>query len=310
MILTVTANPAIDKVYDVDELRSGAVIRSSRCETFAAGKGINLARGLRDLGREVLALGFAGGHSGQALRALLAAERIPEAMTVTRGEVRLNPTIRSKVPPAEFHVVEPAAGVTRDDVAALLTACSNHLPGADVVAVAGTLPPGLVASDLLTLIQRAHQHGVKVAVDTSGPLLRTAIEARPWLMKPNAEELSELMEENVLSGPGIVAAARRLVDRGAETVAVSQAAEAAYLVRRAGAWMAVPPTVDVVNSVGCGDAMMAGLIHAFLLGRTDADVIRYGVAAGTANVLCHVPGRIPPEHLEELLAQVRVTRVG
>jgi tagatose 6-phosphate kinase len=309
MVLTVTFSPSIDKVYYCAWLSLTGVHRAVRCETYPAGKGINVARGVRSLGGEALALGFAGGHLGELLRALLEKEGIPERLTRTRSDVRLNPTFRDPARESDLHVLEPDQPVTEQEQAALLQTFRQSLERAKAVVFAGSGRLGVSASLVGQIVTEANDAGALSIVDSRDEPLRTAVRAKPFLLKPNAQELSDLAGRPLRTEDELIQAAQEVVERGVRNVVVSLGADGAILACADGVWKARPPQVRAINTVGCGDAMVAGLTMASLAGASPAETLRRGVAAGTVNVLLDSPGLVPAEAFEEMLPKVRLEQV-
>ena len=309
MVVTITLNPAIDKVYHCPQLALTGVHRAERCETYAAGKGINLARGIRDLGGDAVALGFAGGHLGRMLRDLLDGEGIPHDLTPTQSEVRLNPTIREPSAGEDLHVIEPDQPVTQDELSSFLETFQRHVGSADAVAFAGSCRPGIDAEIVKQIVEEANQAGVFSAVDSRGDPLRAATDAAPSLLKPNREELSQILQRELPTEESVVLGAEEVVKRGVGCVVASLGAEGAVLATPDGIWRAHAPTVEAANTVGCGDAMLAGLVASQLRGLPPAEMLRYGIAAGTVNVSLDTPGHIPLSSFEPLLERVAVEAI-
>lgn len=309
MVLTITFNPCIDKVYHCSALSLTGVFRASRCETFPAGKGINVARGVRSLGGEALALGFAGGHLGRLLRELLRREGLPESFTETQAEVRLNPTVRDPQLENDLHVVEPDQPVTAQEQDAFLETFRERLTDATAVVFAGSCRPGIPPGLVQRVVREANEAGTASFVDSRGAPLRAAVAARPFLMKPNAQELADLLGRDALTEEELLAGASEVVKQGAGNVVLSLGEQGAILACPDGIWRARPPDVKAANTVGCGDAMVAGLVTAHLDGASPPDLLRHGVAAGTVNVSLDSPGLVPRRKLEQMLPGVEIERL-
>jgi len=310
MVLTVTLNASWDKTVVCPNLTLGGVVMAERAYTFAAGKGIDVARGLHDLGDDVGALGLAGGITGQAIRAGLAAEGIPHDLTPTQAETRSNLTLVDPMAGTEVHVVEPGGGVRPDELAAFRETFRRYLPPARFLALAGSLPPGVPDSIDAELVEEAQAAGVRAAVDTRGPALRAAVPARPWLLKPNAEELAELVGRGLPDAAAMAAAAQEVVTTGVEVVVVSLGSAGALAVTQAGKWYSPAPAVEPINTVGCGDALLAGLLHAAAAGADAPEMLRWGVAAGTANVLQEAPGGVARADVERFAERIPCYAMG
>ncbi|RZQ59902.1 1-phosphofructokinase [Amycolatopsis suaedae] len=284
MIVTVTANPSVDRTVEVPTLVRGGLHRASQVRVQPGGKGINVARALVRNGHKARAVVPAGGHEGAQLIGLLTDYSIDVVHVPVADPVRSN-----------ISVVEPDATVTKlneagarlspAEVRALRDAVLDSVAGASWVVAAGSLPPGVAADFYAGLVRML---GVEVAVDTSGPALRAAVAAGPALVKPNHEELEEAVDRPLRTLGEVVAAARELRAAGAGAVLASLGRDGALLVDGDGAWHA-EAEAEAASSVGAGDAMLAGFLAA---GGHGPDALRAAVAWGAAAV--SLPGSTMP----------------
>ena len=202
----------------------------------------------------------------------------------------------------------PGARVDPPDLGSLV-ARLDALDRGTVVAFGGSVPPGLPHTVYADLIARCASQGLRTMIDTSGPALACAVEARPDLMKPNVEELAELIGRRPQSDREIVAAAEELRGRGAGAVVVSMGAEGAIGVDESGAWHATPPRIEALSTVGSGDSMVAGLAIALSEGTGLADGLRLGTAAGAATAIRIGTRLCRAEDVARLLPGVVVRRI-
>jgi 1-phosphofructokinase len=151
-------------------------------------------------------------------------------------------------------------------------------PGFDVVVVAGSLPRGVDAQWLKTLLLRLNAQGLKVALDTSGEALRAGLEAAPWLIKPNTEELADALDAPIISIAAQAEAAARLRESGIEHVVISQGSEGVHWFSSSVALQALPPKVSVASTVGAGDSLLAGMVHGLLSGHSAEQTLRIATA--------------------------------
>ena len=182
----------------------------------------------------------------------------------------------------------------------------RELEHADVVTISGSAPAGLPQDVYVLLIEEANAHGKPVLLDTSGPLLREALHARPRLVKPNAEELHQLTGADTSSLEACAEAARLLRKQGAQIVAVSLGKDGVLVSSAQGVYRGITPDVPVVNTVGCGDSMVAGFAVCLSRGLSLTEGIRYAVAVSTANALTKETGYFRREDLDWILPQVSV----
>lgn len=305
MIVTVTANPSLDRTVEVEELRRGEVLRAPSTYVHAGGKGVNVSRALATHGLPTLAVLCTGGYAGIELVALLDDAAVPLAQVPVGGGVRTNLTL---VEPdgVVTKLNEPGPALTEDEVAALLAAATDAIhTGADWVAGCGSLPPGIPADFYARLVERAHARGARVAVDSSGAALAACLAAGPDLIKPNLDELAECAGVEVNTVADAVKAAEVLRDRGAKAVLASLGPDGAILVddhgaTHAGARLSRP----VASTVGAGDATLAGFLAAGGSGEAAlVEAVAWGAAAVT------LPGsRMPgPNDLDRAAVEVNPT---
>ena len=289
MILTITLNPSVDRTIAVDALRRGEVHRATSGRVDAGGKGINVARALTAHGVKATAVVVLGGHEGEHLAGLLAEAGIEVVGVPVRGAIRSNVTV---VEPdgTTTKLNEPGPALSAQEVSALLDAVAEHARDAEWVVVSGRLPPGLDVDLYARMTRLAVSSGARVALDTSGPALAAGVTAGPALVKPNTEELVELVGRPLDSLDDVVTACREVVAAGAGAVLASLGADGAVLVDGGTVLHARGPQVHPLSSVGAGDALLAGFLAAGGRGRA---ALAEAVAWGTAAV--SLPGSRMPE---------------
>ncbi|UVM28261.1 1-phosphofructokinase [Pseudomonas sp. B21-021] len=276
-ILTLTLNPALDLTVQLPRLEAGQVNRSDEMHTHAAGKGVNVAQVLADLGHQLTVSGFLGEDNLQAFETLFAKRGFTDAFIRVPGETRSN----IKVAEQDGRITDingpgPVVGVVAQQ--ALLDRLVQIAPGHDAVVVAGSLPRGVTAQWLRELVERLKALGLKVALDTSGDALRAALKAGPWLIKPNTEELADALGCEVVSHASQVEAANRLHTQGIEHVVISHGADGVNWFSVGSALHATPPKVSVASTVGAGDSLLAGMLHGLLSADTPEQTLRTATA--------------------------------
>ncbi|MBV4505727.1 1-phosphofructokinase [Pseudomonas sp. BW13M1] len=276
-ILTLTLNPALDITISLDRLRPGAVNRSQAQHSHAAGKGLNVAQVLADLGHSVTVGGFLGLDNLAPFEALIAWRGFADCFVRVPGETRSN----IKLVEADGQVTDiNGPGPQVDEAArdALLQRLAEVAPGHDAVVVAGSLPRGISPEWLRELLLMLKSQGLKVALDSSGEALRAGLEAAPWLVKPNTEELGEVLGQPVLDAAGQRAAAQRLLASGVEHVVVSQGEQGVSWFAAGLALHAQPSKVRIASTVGAGDSLVAGMVHGLLQAEAPAATLRRATA--------------------------------
>lgn len=312
MILTVTANPAIDVTYHVDHLCLGEVNRVATVTELPGGKGVNVARVLAQLGVEVTCSGLLGGPSGDLLSALLDASGVKQAWLRTEHPTRRTTAIVDARGATLFNEPGPAFDHA---VWAKLTASVTAMVGAgDVVVLSGSMPPGAPETALAALVAAARAQGARTLVDTSGPSLLAAAAAGATLLKPNDIELAEATgEADVAAGAGV------LLDLGARGVVVSCGARGLVAVTRADGrehrWQVRPAQQLTGNATGAGDAAVAALAQALhaLAADTPAGLVQTlpahladAVALSGAAVLSPTAGSVDLPAYQRMRATITV----
>lgn len=289
MIVTVTANPSLDRTVEVDALRRGEVLRALDHYVHAGGKGVNVSRALIANGHRSIAVLCSGGYAGAELVALLDEAGVPVQRVPVTGATRTNLSV-AEPDGTVTKINEPGPRLTADQVDALLSAAADTISGgADWVAGCGTLPPGMPVDSYARLVAKAHARGAPAAVDSSGDALAACLRAGPDLIKPNLDELSECAGREVHTIADAVAAAEALRQRGARAVLASLGADGAILVDQNGAAHArARLSRPVLSTVGAGDATLAGFLAA---GGTGVQALVEAVAWGGAAVT------LPGSHL-------------
>lgn len=276
-ILTLTLNPALDLTIRLGTLQPGAVNRSHAQHSHAAGKGLNVAQVLADLGHTVTVGGFLGQDNLQPFEALIARRGFADCFVRVPGETRSN----IKLVEGDGRVTDiNGVGPLVDEPAQgeLLARLQHIAPGHDAVVVAGSLAPGICPQWLQLLLAWFKSMGLRVILDSSGAALNAGLQSAPWLVKPNTDELAEAIGRPLRSFAEQQAAAQQLIDQGVEHVVLSQGEQGVIWFRRDGALQALPPQVQVASTVGAGDSLLAGMLHGLLSAEPAAQTLRRATA--------------------------------
>lgn len=309
MILTVTLNPAIDKLYVVDALAPYTVMRVREVCATAGGKGLNVSRVAALSGERVTAMGFAGGHNGALFESLICEPTIEKAFTHIVAATRTCINVRDTQTNKSTEFLEPGSPVSREELQVFLTDFKRRLAQADVVTISGSMPAGTPVDFYAELICLAKEQGKPVLLDTSGAALKAAVQQNPAWVKPNTDEVRDILAVDIENRAQLIAAARQLHEQGVAHVAVSMGKEGVLVVCAQGVFHGVTPDIPVVNTVGCGDSMLAGFAVGTARGWSVEETIRYGVAVSTANALTKETGSFRQEDLETVLPLIEVRRV-
>jgi len=284
MIATVTLNPAIDKSLEVPRFEVGKTNRGEVKRTDAGGKGINVAKALKQFGTEVCALGFVAGSNGHLITQALAAGGIPADFINVPGETRVNLKIHDPVYRTETELNEPGFQVLPEHLEAMKQKIREYGPRCDVMVFSGSLPPGAPPETFAELITIASALGAKCMLDTAGPALRHGLEAKPFLLKPNRAEVEELLQVQLRTRSELAEAANKLLAMGADEAVISLGAEGAIAATRRELLSARPLAVTPRSSVGAGDAMVAALAYGEVKHLSFRESFRLAMAASAAAV--------------------------
>lgn len=291
-------------------LSTSGVFRAHEVVLLASGKGTNAARAAHILGHPVVCTGFIAGHSGRLLAQLAKEEGLPSHWTNINGETRAAVIIIDDQASGQdaLLISEPGMLTTAADWQRLqddVLAAAGQDGG--IVCLAGSNPPGTPLGDFGGLISVLQSRGHRVWVDIDGPSLKAALEAKPAGIKINRKETGNLLGHTPDSWLEVVEAAQAIRAKGADTVVITLGNEGATFVDGRQAWLAQPPNISVISTVGSGDAFLGGLAVGLAREEPIDEILRRAAAAGAANALQLGGGRFQLEAYEKLLPQVRLT---
>ncbi|HZV06568.1 MAG TPA: hexose kinase [Gemmataceae bacterium] len=306
MILTAGLTPALQQILLFDALTLGEVNRARQVHWGASGKVLNAARALHHLGAECKTLTLVGGRTGESIRNHIAELGIPARWIEGNTPTRICTTLLDRSRRQATELVPNAAEATADELDRFRAAYAEEAATAAVVILIGSLPVGTPTGyyrDLLT-----HTPG-KAILDARGPELLEALSARPFLVKPNRGELQQTLGRELLTDAELFDALREINERGAEWVVVTDGGKAVYARSRQHLYRLQPPPAEVVNPIGCGDCMAAGIAQGLLMGEEPIDAIRRGLAVAANKLGQLLPGFVQREQVEALLPSVQAVRV-
>ena len=302
MIYTVTFNPAIDYVVRLDrELKVGDVNRARGEDCVLGGKGINVSGVLAELGCESVALGFVAGETGAWLERGLAAQGLKtDFVHLEHGMTRINVKIKAE---KETELNGAGPDIPEGAMQALETKL-DRLQKDDILILAGSITASLAQTTYERLLARLEGCGVRAVVDATRDLLVNVLRYRPFLIKPNNHELSEIVGIKLTNDNEVVTAAKMLQEKGARNVLVSMAGDGALLLDEQGGVHSIGcPKGTVVNSVGAGDSMVAGFVAGYQQSGGNYDTaLRLGTACGSATAFSL--GLATRQDIEKLLKTI------
>ena len=295
MILTVTLNAAIDKRYVVENFEEGEVNRVIECEYVPGGKGLNVSKPLAVAGADVVATGFVGGFAGEYICSRLADYKVQDGFYRVEAESRSCINIWDTAKKKQTEFLEPGFTIEPSDWQCFEEKFKALAKDADVITMSGSVPKGLDATAYTKLIAIGKALGKKVILDTSGKLLVEAVEEIPYMIKPNIDEIAMLTGRKIsVSAPDfyetVVAAAKQVHEKGVSIVVVSLGADGSIMVCPDGVYRAIVPRVDAVNTVGCGDSMIAGFALSISEGLSYTDSLKKASAISAAAAMTEETG--------------------
>jgi len=306
-VLTITLNPAIDVTIQLNELQVGEVNRQESVEIHAAGKGLNIAQVLKDLGHEVIVSGFLGTTNRQIFDNHFKEAQFQPEFIYIEGETRQN----IKIAEHSGRMTDLNGKgflVSELDKKNLFQKIEMILPQVDVIAIAGSLPQGFSIDELKQLIKLIQGQGKKVALDTSGKALVAAIECQPWMIKPNTDELVESYQLPAAT----YAEQKKLFENLAEIehVVISMGEDGVNWLHNTHPLHAKAPKVVVKSTVGAGDSLLAGMIHGLMNGFSAEETLKTATAIAS-HAVTQIGFRIPNvEMLNQLKAQTTINSLS
>lgn len=309
MITTVTLNVSIDKAYKIKGcVESGKVIRVLECNNTAGGKGLNVSRVASLCGEEVLATGFVGGHCGALAEELLEKDNIKNKFTHVKSETRscINILDENNVS-TEF--LEKGESISDEEINAFLDDFDKIIEDSNVIAISGSAPQGVPTNIYTTLINMIKAKNKKVILDASGDLLKEGIKALPTMIKPNSEEMENLLNVSINNEEEVIKNAIKLHESGIELVVVSLGSDGALLVCKEGVYHGKPPKIEVVNTVGCGDSMVAAFAVAMERGYSNIDSLKYAISISAANAMTFSTGSFNSEDVDNIFENTQINKI-
>ena len=300
MIYTVTLNPSIDYIVRLDELKTGITNRTTSEEYYIGGKGINVSCVLAELGIKSTALGFVAGFTGEAIEKGLKNPKITaDFITLKSGISRINIKIKAG---EETEINCQGPHIDEEELLNLFDKIDNIQSG-DTLIIAGNIPNTLPDDVYERIIERLDGKDVRIVVDATKKLLVNSLKYKPFIIKPNSQELSEIPDTTVKTDSDVVKYAQELQKMGAKNVLVSLGGDGALLVDEFGKVHkeGVIKGHKVLNTVGSGDSMVAG----FVAGCIDKNDYAYALKLGSAcgNATAFLNGLATKDKIDELLAQ-------
>lgn len=309
MITVLSLSPAVDKIYIIDDFCAGGLYRVNNCIQSPGGKGINVARVAKMLNSNVTVLGFKAGSTGQWLEDSLINVGAQTHFIEVPGQSRTNNNIIDKVNNTETEILEDGPTISQNEWNQFFEEFSRQIKNSKVLVCSGGLPKGLGTDTYSKLIEEANKCGIKTILDASGEVLKQGIKAKPYLIKPNLRELSVYFDTHFTSEAQIINACKVIINEGVKVVVTSLGAQGALLVSEHAAYKACPIAVDVVNTIGSGDSMVAGISVGIAQNLSIEDCLRLGSACATSNTEFIEIGMINKDKVGQLKNEIVIREI-
>ena len=284
-IVTVTLNPCVDVTITIEEFLYGGTNNVLKTKKDISGKGINTSIVLKNLGMESIVAGFSFAEDEKNLKEFLEEKEIPGRLLCITGAMRTNIKIFDDAKKVMSEFNGKGVWVDKKYQDEVLQMMEQLLEETKLLIVSGSIPPGISMDIYGQLTEMATEKGIPVIVDASGELLVRAVNSRPYLIKPNVEELEKTFHISVKTEEEIVRAANKILEKGVKYVCISRGKNGAILVTPEKIYLADGLSVEVKGIQGAGDSMIAGICYAMEQGLCEKEYLRYAIAAATGSVL-------------------------
>lgn len=276
-VVTITLNPALDLTGHLPTLNLGSVSLATRGSLHAAGKGVNVAKVLSELGADVTLTGFLGADNDSLFTSLMSELGAADKFVRVPGSTRINVKLveaTGTVSDINFPGIEISEQAIAEFESTLWQLAEDH----DYFVLAGSLPLGISPELCASWIEKLHGLGKKVLFDSSRAALAAGLDAKPWLIKPNDEELAEFVGRHLNTPAECQQAALELADKGIKNIVVSMGEKGVMWLNQ-GQWLhAIPPTMSVVSTVGAGDTLVAGMCWGHMQNMEKTQLITFATA--------------------------------
>lgn len=309
MILTVTLNPAVDRIILLDELKLGSLNRVKEVHDLAGGKGINVAEVLTKLGEDVIALGIVGGNNGRFINGILEKNKVRADFIWSEYNSRQNLKIKETEVNRETEINETGI-IDPEDLQSFTVKLKKYLKKNKILILSGSLPDGVTDNIYAELIKIAAENDSKVILDSSGDPFSEGIEAKPYLVKPNLEELENLTGKKIKTNHDLIEASDYLINKGIKIIMVSLGAKGSYIASEKEIYRFYTPSVKVgQTTVGAGDTMVAALAKKLNEEAVLKEMGIFSSAIATAYVKTGKVSAINEEIIRKITEKIKVEKL-
>lgn len=309
MIITITLNPAVDINYHLGEFALDTTNRVENVSKTAGGKGLNVARVVKQLGEKVGASGFLGGSLGTFIRNQLKDDNIEDFFVEIHGETRNCIAIIHDEKQTE--ILESGPTISQQEQDKFLIECKEFIKQAEIVTISGSLPAGLNSHFYQQLVALCNEHEKRVFLDTGGAVLKDILESKdqPYLIKPNEEELADLVNLRDWDELNIAETLQSPLFQGVEWVIVTLGKQGGIVKHRDELYQVTIPSVEAINPVGSGDSVIAGFAVGMKRGLEEEELITFGLTMGVLNAMEEKTGSINVDKVTSVTEQITVQKL-
>lgn len=309
MITTITFNPSIDRMYRVNSINIGEVQRVVSTNATAGGKGLNVTKVCKILGEDPLAMGFIGGFNGAFIKDELIKLDIKNKFTEIKQETRncLNIIEDNKVS-TEF--LEKGPIIEKSDLEKFENDIKEVIKDTKILIASGSYCQNIPLDYYEKIGHICRENNIKFILDTSGEPLKVALKSKPYLIKPNTDEIRQILGTNVESRDEVISSGKKLLEMGAQNVCISLGKDGMIYLNEDGVYEAKVPKIEAVNTVGSGDSTIAGFGVGILRGYEVEDLLKLSNACGISNALNIETGFVTLEEVEKYQDLVKVTKLS
>lgn len=310
MITTVTLNPMLDKTIYLNQFEKGKIWRSQKTENVAGGKGINVSLQLKTLGVNTTATGFLGGETGKIIKDLIEAQGIKNDFVFVKNSTRIGFTILEENSLIQTSVFEPAPGINMNERSALLKKCIEYSKSSNWMVFSGSVGDNNLYDFYEEAIREIREINpeIKIVLDSYGKEFMCGIKEKPFIVKPNKSEYESAFGVKIISETDFITAVRNLECFGNLPI-ITNGEKEVYFSYEKQIYKSLPPKIKVINPIGSGDSMIAGIIYGFLQNKTIEDIMRFGIAASAANASVWEIAKCEKNYIEKYLEMITIEKI-
>lgn len=308
-VITVTLNPAIDKTITLSDFKIGNLNRVKHLRIDPGGKGINVAKVLKEFHVEVATTGFIAGNQGQYLMKQLEEQGIRIDFSEVQGETRTNLKIVDESTNMTTEINEQGFEITEADIEKLFEQLNKKADKDSILVLGGSLPNGAPAKIYREMIEMVNAKGGKVILDADGDALKEGIEAKPYAVKPNLQELEQYFNQPLETDQDILAAGQQLLNKGISIVLISLGSKGSMIMNHQEAYRVYPFPIIPKSTVGAGDSMVAALVYCILEQKSFEEFARWTTTAGTVTAAKSGTQVCTLIEVQELINEVKCLKI-